>query len=87
MLSGELSLGESSCQPHFEPRVCPLSGAPAKREAAVMAASLSFPTTSLSGSALRSMLSTERDPHRRQRELVRASLVICPGAPVRRRDA
>jgi hypothetical protein len=50
-----------------------------------MAASLSLPTTSLSAPALRVMLSTERDPHRRQRELVRASLVSCPGKPRARR--
>jgi hypothetical protein len=29
--------------------------------------------------ALKSMLATERDAHRRQRELVRASLFSCPG--------
>jgi hypothetical protein len=29
--------------------------------------------------ALQVMLATERDAHRRQRELVRASLVRCPG--------
>jgi hypothetical protein len=29
--------------------------------------------------ALHAMLATERDAHRRQRELVRASLVRCPG--------
>ena len=34
---------------------------------------------SLSAPALRHMLMTERDAHRRQRELVRASLVSCPG--------
>lgn len=28
---------------------------------------------------LRELLATERDAHRRQRELVRASLVACPG--------
>jgi hypothetical protein len=44
---------------------------------------------SLSAPALRHMLMTERDAHRRQRELVRASLVSCPGKPHarRRRDA
>ena len=36
----------------------------------------------LSTAALRSLLATERDPHLRQRELVRASLVSCPGKPV-----
>jgi hypothetical protein len=38
--------------------------------------------TPLSNAALRTLLATERDPHRRQRELVRASLVSCPGKPV-----
>ena len=37
--------------------------------------------------ALREMLATQRDQHARQRELVRASLTMCPGksrpAPVR----
>jgi hypothetical protein len=44
--------------------------------------------TSLPASVGR-MLASERDAHRRQRELVRASLVLCPGkatpAPVRAR--
>jgi hypothetical protein len=40
--------------------------------------STSIPTA-LPASALRTLLATERDPHRRQRELVRASLVACPG--------
>jgi len=31
--------------------------------------------------ALRKLLATERDAHRRQRELVRASLVSCPNKP------
>jgi hypothetical protein len=34
--------------------------------------------TPLSNAALRTLLATERDPHLRQRELVRASLVACP---------
>jgi hypothetical protein len=29
--------------------------------------------------ALKTLLATERDAHRRQRELVRASLFSCPG--------
>ncbi|HWT23347.1 MAG TPA: hypothetical protein VN213_07555 [Solirubrobacteraceae bacterium] len=37
--------------------------------------------------ALRALLATERDPHRRQRELVRASLVACPGRAPRRSAA
>jgi hypothetical protein len=28
---------------------------------------------------VKTLLATERDAHRRQRELVRASLVLCPG--------
>jgi hypothetical protein len=31
--------------------------------------------------ALRQLLATERDAHRRQRELVRASLLTCPVKP------
>ena len=38
-------------------------------------------TAPLSSAALRTLLATESDPHRRQRELVRASLVSCPGKP------
>jgi hypothetical protein len=34
--------------------------------------------------ALRSLLATERDPHRLQRELVRASLFSCPGKSPRK---
>jgi hypothetical protein len=39
--------------------------------------------------AVHSLLATERDAHRRQRELVRASLVMCPGKaePAERRAA
>jgi hypothetical protein len=29
--------------------------------------------------AVKTLLATERDAHRRQRELVRASLMLCPG--------
>ena len=29
--------------------------------------------------AVKSLLANERDAHRRQRELVRASLMLCPG--------
>jgi hypothetical protein len=29
--------------------------------------------------AIKQLLATERDAHRRQRELVRASLFLCPG--------
>jgi hypothetical protein len=39
------------------------------------------PLTTVSRSALRTLLAGERDPHLRQRELVRASLVACPGKP------
>jgi hypothetical protein len=46
---------------------------------------------SVQASIVRELLSAERDPHRRQRELVRASLVACPGgkrpAPGGRRAA
>jgi hypothetical protein len=35
----------------------------------------------VSASGIRDLLAGERDPHRRQRELVRASLVTCPRTP------
>jgi hypothetical protein len=35
--------------------------------------------SSVQAAAVHSLLATERDAHRRQRELVRASLVLCPG--------
>jgi len=35
--------------------------------------------SSFHAAAVQSLLATERDAHRRQRELVRASLVMCPG--------
>jgi hypothetical protein len=38
-------------------------------------------TAPLSHDALRTLLATERDAHRRQRELVRASLLTCPVKP------
>ena len=37
------------------------------------------PLTPVRTAALQQMLATERDAHRRQRELVRASLFSCPG--------
>jgi hypothetical protein len=37
------------------------------------------PLTPVPNVALQHMLATERDAHRRQRELVRASLFSCPG--------
>ena len=40
----------------------------------------SFPQPStFQAAAVQSLLATERDAHRRQRELVRASLMLCPG--------
>lgn len=45
------------------------------------------PSDKVRSAALREMLATQRDQHARQRELVRASLTLCPGksrpAPVR----
>jgi hypothetical protein len=41
------------------------------------------PVKSARAAALRQVLATQRDAHARQRELVRASLAMCPGkAPV-----
>jgi hypothetical protein len=44
-----------------------------------MAASLTTSPLVTSSAALRVLLATEPDAHRRQRELVRASLYRCPG--------
>jgi hypothetical protein len=45
-----------------------------------MAASSRIPQpASFQAAAVQSLLAKERDAHRRQRELVRASLVMCPG--------
>ena len=54
-----------------------------------MAASSPIPhSSSVHAAAVRSLLATERDAHRRQRELVRASLMLCPGkSPAARRAA
>lgn len=47
-----------------------------------MAASSSIPQpSSFQAAAVHSLLARERDAHRRQRELVRASLMLCPGKP------
>jgi hypothetical protein len=46
-----------------------------------MAASSSNDFTVVSAASLRKLLAEERDEHRRQRELVRASLGSCPGKP------
>ncbi len=43
------------------------------------------PITCLSSAALQELLTGECDPHRRQRELVRASLLARPDAPAERR--
>jgi hypothetical protein len=43
------------------------------------ASSLIREPSSVQAAAVQSLLATERDAHRRQRELVRASLVMCPG--------
>jgi hypothetical protein len=40
--------------------------------------------TSAPATAVRRVLASNVDAHRRQRELVRASLVLCPGKPVAR---
>jgi hypothetical protein len=37
------------------------------------------PSDKVRAAALREMLATQRDQHARQRELVRASLTLCPG--------
>jgi hypothetical protein len=37
------------------------------------------PSDKVRAAALRQMLATQRDQHARQRELVRASLTLCPG--------
>jgi hypothetical protein len=44
-----------------------------------MAASTIPQPSSFQAAAVHSLLASERDAHRRQRELVRASLVMCPG--------
>jgi len=46
-----------------------------------MAASFSNDVTVVSTASLRKLLAEEHDAHRRQRELVRASLGSCPGKP------
>jgi hypothetical protein len=54
-----------------------------------MAASSLNDLTVVSAASLRKLLTEEHDAHRRQRELVRASLGSCPGKPrpsVSRRD-
>jgi hypothetical protein len=44
-----------------------------------MAATSTFHLSSVRAKPLQTLLATERDAHRRQRELVRASLFLCPG--------
>jgi hypothetical protein len=75
-----------SCQPYSNVQASTVPATARAQDASPMAAYL---PNSLSTPALRHMLMTERDAHRRQRELVRASLVSCPGKPHarRRRDA
>jgi hypothetical protein len=42
---------------------------------------MNAPTSNLDRATLRALLAVERDLHRRQRELVRASLLHYPGEP------
>jgi hypothetical protein len=65
-------------QPHLASPAYPLQVAGAEVEYAAMAAS-SFHLSSVQAKPLQTLLATERDAHRRQRELVRASLFLCPG--------
>jgi hypothetical protein len=44
-----------------------------------MAAPANTMLSSMSSTAITAVLANERDPHRLQRELVRASLFRCPG--------
>ena len=58
-------------KPHYHSLACTLSATPQKEQADLMAAP--------HRQAVKALLATERDAHRRQRELVRASLMLCPG--------
>ena len=58
-------------KPHHDRLACTLSAVRAEVQATPMTAS--------SPQIVKSLLATERDAHRRQRELVRASLMLCPG--------
>ena len=77
--------GASGVSPHEDygsphPRwgTCPLSSAAVRGQPSLMADQANPPLTSVSAWSLRELLAAERDPHRRQRELVRASLLRCP---------
>ena len=65
-------------QPHFGSHAYSLQGVEAVADYAAMAAS-SFHLSPVQAKPLQTLLATERDAHRRQRELVRASLFLCPG--------
>ena len=69
-------------KPHHRPWGSSIHAVRTAEEATAMAAS--FPISkpsSIQAAAVQSLLATERDAHRRQRELVRASLFLCPGKP------
>jgi hypothetical protein len=51
-----------------------------EEHASAMARSFPIPQPStFQAAAVQTLLASERDAHRRQRELVRASLMMCPG--------
>jgi hypothetical protein len=67
-------------KPHHQSLAGTLNVVRAEEHASAMAASSPIPQPrSFQAAAVHSLLATERDAHRRQRELVRASLVMCPG--------
>jgi len=65
-------------QPHHVPQASPLHRLWQVAHALSMAHARSPQLTAVPAARLRTLLASERDAHRVQRELVRASLLLCP---------
>lgn len=70
----------SGGQPHPRSRVCSLHRMCKTAHAPLMVSASPQNLTPASPSRVRALLVQERDAHRLQRELVRASLLLCPRA-------
>jgi hypothetical protein len=68
-------------QPHQQSQADSITGTRSERDSSVMATRALPIVSTVSAASLRTILAQERDPHRRQRALVRASLVAFPGKP------
>ena len=69
----------SACEPHGDPLAHPMPCRRHPRDAFAMVTPSHPVLVQTTRRELQALLAKEQDPHRRQRALVRASLVACPG--------